>query len=118
MRSDRWTPTPGTSDSPACDFLAGAAVPCYPAKAPVWLDLTLDAPAWVCTPAQDSGCAVAASGSPCGGVFIVATEGQTIVRADGADWVLNGASLWDPWDHDATALATPLQGLDQVEVLP
>jgi hypothetical protein len=46
-----------------------------------------------------------------------ATNGQVIIRESGTDLVLNGASLWDPWDHAGLVLLYQLTGGDHFEVL-
>jgi hypothetical protein len=129
VRSDRWLPNPETSSALACELLAGAAIPCYPKAPPVWFDLcqdipdapdwtdeTAEPPAWTCLRPPASECPVRPP-VPCRGAQGYATPGQTIIRATGTDLVLNGASLWDPWDHDELVLIYPMDGRDHFEVL-
>lgn len=118
MRSDRWSPNPETSQATACDFTAGAAVACYPAKPPAWLDLTLDTPAWTCAQPPAPTCPPVAIEAPCAGSRFLATEGQVYVRFEGTDLVVNGVSLFDPWDWADLLMQEPLRGRDECEVFP
>jgi hypothetical protein len=135
VRSDRWIPIPGESDSTACDATAGALVPCWPRGGPLWFDLAHENPAgvWedqtatpqgqVCVINQAPRCPLAAPApGDCLDLWRIASPGQTVVRFEFslacADVALNGASLWDPDDYaaDGAALffAYPLDGRDQI----